>query len=146
MIWGRARREERAEGLQRGTRAAVEFYVHYPDSTDGFVVLTVLLPHCPLETCAAYRFSHTSLKLCNTLHFLSPHLGRFNSFVAMLVPLPYPAQNYFWPFPHSLPALPEPGFSWAPLNIERSVHKDKQQSRVAKYFLLKHILKSEEKD
>lgn len=106
----------------------------------------VSVSSCLLEICAANHFGHTSSKLQNNLHFISPHLGRFNSFVAMPTPLTYPVRSYFWLSFHSLAALSEPGFSCAPPNSKRSVYKDKQRSRGAKYFLLKHILKSEKKN
>lgn len=83
--------------------------------------------------------NYTSMELQNHLYFISPHLDRFNSFLAMLTSLRCAALSHFWLLPHSLVSLSEPGFSHVPPNTERSAYKDKQQSRLARNFLLKHI-------
>lgn len=78
------------------------------------------------------------------MHLINPPLDRFYSFLATLTSLRYLVESHFWLFPHLLASLSEPGFSCVPPNIKRSAYKDKQQSMLESYLLLKHILKSEE--
>lgn len=66
------------------------------------------------------------MKAVKLLDFISPHLDKFNPFVARLASLRYLVQSHFWLLPHSFISLPEPGISCVLPNIERPAYKEKQ--------------------